>query len=97
MEIVDGIEPVCQDLSGLEQVPQVCKAVMAACIACAASFDGIGIVTIFGVVDIDGAVPCEQLPVAGIAGRHDAIKHISTQGDKLHQVGRRANPHDITW
>ena len=37
------------------------------------------------------------MPVAGIAGRQDAVKHVDTGIDGLDDIFRRTDPHQVAW
>ena len=58
--------------------------------------DGREVVFPFLVTDIDGAETGEKLPVASVAGRHDAVEHIHAAFDSFQQVYRRTDTHQVT-
>src|SRR5688572_20519623 len=50
-----------------------------------------------GVLDIETAETREQLSVAGVTGRHDAVELVDAARDALDEVLRRTCPHQISW
>ena len=48
-----------------------------------------------GISQLDNATAGEEVPIAGIAGWHNAVKHIDTAPDAFEQVSRCAYPHQI--
>ena len=51
---------------------------------------------ILGVVEVADTIPREDMTVAGIARRHDTVKEIHTAPDRLDDIGRCADTHQIT-
>ena len=47
------------------------------------------------VADIDRSVAREELAVASVTGRHNAVEHIDTAGNVLQQVDRRTDAHQV--
>ena len=76
MEVVNGGQPMGQNLLGQVQVAHIGPGVVAACVAGAPLFNRRRVVPVTGIADIEGAVMREKLPVARIARGHDAIEHI---------------------
>lgn len=46
-----------------------------------------------GIAEIDNALPSKYLPIAPIARRHDAVKHIHSALYGLQNIDGRANSH----
>src|SRR3954470_1395291 len=83
VEVMDGEERRRRHLSRGEQMPEVGPAEMAAGVAAAV---GVGRQRIFGVpgvLDHEHAVAGQQLAVAGVPGRQDAIEHVDAPRDAL--------------
>src|SRR3954447_15191686 len=68
---------------------------VAAGITLAASFWGLGVFGVPGVLDDDDAVGREELAVAGVAGREHTIEHVDAARDALYEVVRHPGPHQI--
>ena len=58
--------------------------------------DGPLIGHIFGVFQIDGALPGIKPGVPGIPGRHNTVKKVHTPGNRLDDVGRGTHSHQVT-
>lgn len=95
MQVVDGVEHAAEDFAVAEEVVQVAARELGAGVAGARWVERAGVELVAGVLDLDVAVAGEQVAVAGIAGRHHAIEHVDAGGDRIHQVLRRADAHQV--
>src|SRR5688572_24755219 len=50
-----------------------------------------------GVLDVERPVTREELAVARVTRRHDAIEHVDTARDTFDQVNRGADTHEVSW
>ena len=82
-------------LARLEQVADIGAAVALADRAVAFRVDWGIVQLIFCVVDVDDALPGEQVAVARIAAGHDAVEQVDAAVDRLDNVDRCANPHQV--
>src|SRR5688500_14111717 len=48
------------------------------------------------ILDVDAPFAGEELAVAGVARRHDAVEHVDAAGDALDEVLRGAGAHEVT-
>ena len=74
---------------------QVSQAVLLVDEGRALGIDGAELLRPLRVADIDRAVAREELSVAPVTGRHDAVEHIDTTRNVLQQVDRRTNAHQV--
>ena len=84
-----------QHFTRLEQMAHIGAGEPPAGRALASLFNRAVIGLVFGVVDVQDSVPSEQMPMARIARRHDAVEEIHAARHALNDVGRRANAHQI--
>ena len=95
IQIVHDGQPHGQHLLRLEQMMQVGFGITSADRAGTFGIDGAFVQLIFRVLEVDGALPCKELGVAGIAGRHDAVKKVDAPGHALDDVAGGADAHEI--
>ena len=88
-------QPQGQNLLRLEQVVQIGAGIAAADRAVTGGVDGTLVALVFGVLEVDRAVPGKQPRVAGVAGRHHAVEEIHAARHGLDDVGRRSHAHQI--
>ena len=84
-----------KDLVSADEVVQVSQAVLLVDEGRTLGIDRAELLRPLRVADIDRAVAREELAVAPVAGRHDAVKHIDTAGNVLQQVDRRTDAHQV--
>src|SRR5688500_5877785 len=70
---------------------------MRAGIAATGRIDRVLVLRIFRVLDVETASAREQLAVAGVPGRQDAVEHIDAAGDAFDQVLGRSRTHQVSW
>src|SRR5579885_1053448 len=75
-KIVQGVQAAAQDLVASVQMPQVRPGVVAARIAVTFRVDWTQVRLMDAVADVDDARLGEEMAVAGMACRHDAIEHV---------------------
>ena len=61
----------------------------------AVGIEGAHVGAILAVADFDDALRDKKMAVTGVAGGHDAIKHIDAAFDARDQIGWRAHAHQI--
>jgi hypothetical protein len=86
VKIMDRIQSVSQDLFRHKEMSQVASGKMGARVTPAIFINGSFIINVPGVLDCKPAIDCEKGAVAGIAGRHDTIKHIDTTHNRFYQI-----------
>ena len=82
-------------LAGQVEMPEIGTRMVAAGVAPARPIEGSIVLGIAGVLDVDAALAGEQLPVARVARRHDAVEHVDAPGNGLDEVERRAHAHQV--
>ena len=92
---MENRQPQSQHLVRLEQVPQVRPGKAPAHRTAAGLADGSGIRLVLLVHDVHGALPGKELPVAAVAGGHDAVKKVHTPAHGLDDVAGCPHPHQI--
>lgn len=97
IQIMHHSQPQSQRLIGLEQVIEVGARIAAADIAAAGRVYRLFIKLIALVFDVENALLGEQMPVAAIARRHDAVEQIDAAPNALKDIDRRADPHEIAY
>src|SRR5690606_4153548 len=90
-----GREPRAEDLVALLQMAQIGARVVAARVAVAARIDRTRIRTEAAVADIDHAFAREQLAIARVARRNDAVEHVDAAGDGGDEIARRPDAHEV--
>ena len=95
MQVVQRVQAQAQCFSACIQVAQIGTAVVAAGKALTPGVDGFGVVAVALIADADRPAAGKQLPVACIAGRHDAIEHIHAQTNGFHDVFGLAYTHEV--
>ncbi len=95
VDIVDGEEADAEDFAGMEEMPHIGAGKIPATIAGAALFHGAKIIGIAAGLDGDGAVAGKGGAVAGMARRHDAVKHIDAAGDAFDDLNPVADAHQV--
>ena len=94
-QVVDRGNLECQELFTLKEVVKVSASVALVDSGGTFRIDGAEIVGPFGVAEIDNALPGEDLAVAPVAGRHDAVEHVDTAFDAFEDVHRRSHAHEV--
>ena len=94
-EIVNRSYLKCQEFFALKEVMQISAGVAVVDRCRAFRIDGREVVRPFGVAEIDNALPGEDLSVAAVARRHDAVEHIDTAFDAFENVHRRTHAHQV--
>ncbi len=74
---------------------EVAAAVGRAALARAAVLDGVLVVPVLRVGDVDAAAADEQLAVARVARRHHAVEHVDARADRRPDVLGRADAHQV--
>lgn len=91
IQVVHNSQTHTQHFICLLQVADVSAAVIAADRAIALRVNGLFVTLIFQVFNVDDAVPCEQVAMAGVAAGHNAVKQIHTAVHTLNDVAGGAN------
>src|SRR5690625_3735854 len=89
MQIVNGGQPVPENLVAAVEVAQIGARKIAAGIAAAVRIHRPGVPGVAGVANSEHAAAGKQMPVAGIAGGHYAIEHVDAA---LHAVQKVFGP-----
>ena len=97
MNIVKRTQTIRQKLFGNKQMAQVSPRIITAGITGAVGFQRAGILPVFCIRDVQGALWMKNLSIAGIAGGQNTIEHISSQRHQFDQIFGRAGAHDILW
>ena len=84
-----------QHLLGLEQMVNIGAGIAAADGTVTFRVDGSFIPLVFGIFHVSGAGPGEQLGMACVSGRHDAVEEVHAPGDAFDDITRRADTHEI--
>lgn len=92
IQVVHNSQTHTQHFICLLQVADVSAAVIAADRAIALRVNGLFVTLIFQVFNVDDAVPCEQMAMAGVAAGHDAVKQIHTAVHALNDVAGVPTP-----
>ncbi len=79
MDIVNRIQPVGKQLTGLVKVSQIRTRIVLARVASTSVFDRGGIFAESRVGDVKGSVGGKKLAVARVPGRHNAIEHVRAE------------------
>ena len=95
MQVVDRIEARAEDFVGSLQMMQVGSAEIAAGVAVATLIERARIGAVAGVSYLDVAVTRVQPAVARIARRQHAVEHVDAVADRLDDVFRRADAHQV--
>src|SRR5262245_17746913 len=93
--VVQGQEPVREQLAGHEQVTQVRARETAAGVAVAVRVERRLVAKIARLLERDGAVGREGLTVAGVARRQHAVEHVHATRDRPHEILGLADAHQI--
>src|SRR6185436_15963601 len=93
VEIMNGAEARGQNLAALVEVSQISAAVVAACVTRTGRVERRGIGLIARVADLQHAGRREQMTVARMPRRHDAVEHVHAAANRLDQVLGRADAH----
>ena len=93
--VVDAVQDAAGDFAGDVEVAQVGAREVPAGVAAAVRVRGQVVFSEAGVLDVHGPHPREELAVAGVAGRHDAVEHVDAAPHGLDDVGRRADAHQV--
>ena len=92
IQVVHNSQTHTQHFICLLQVADVSAAVIAADRAIALRVNGLFVTLIFQVFNVDDAVPCEQVAMAGVAAGHNAVKQIHTAVHALNDVAGCQRP-----
>src|SRR5205809_46359 len=84
------------DFAGLKKMPQVRARTSPARITIARRIGRPIVLRIARILDIDGALAGEQLPVPGVPRGEHAVEEIDPPRHRLHKILRRARAHQIT-
>src|SRR5215218_9172864 len=95
MEVMDRSEPRAEDLVALLEVPQIRARIVSTRITRAGSVDGPRIGTEAAVADIERPFAREKLAVARMTRRHHVVEHVHAARNGLHEIGRRADAHQV--
>jgi hypothetical protein len=94
-EVVQRGNHATELLPRYEEVAQVGQRVGAARVARACWVNGRMLVFPLLVADIDDALGCVKVAVAGVAGRQHAVEHVNAEGDAFEDVHRGADAHQV--
>src|SRR5258706_3605452 len=94
-EIMQRVKGACGHLPGHVEMPQIGARMRAASVTAALRIDCSSVLGKPRVLDIDATLAGEQLAVAGVAGRHDAVEHVDTARHTLHEIRRRPCAHQV--
>ena len=79
----------------LEKMPQIRSRTAATDGTVALAVNGRGVAFILGIVEVDDALPREQVSVAAVTRGHDAIEQVDAPCNALDEVGGGADAHEI--
>jgi hypothetical protein len=94
-QVVDRQEAVCKQLLGSEEVRQVGAAKAPAGAAVTPGIDGLLLVKVARVAQIEAAPRDPGLPVAGDTGGQDGVEEVDAAKDGLKQVNWRSETHQV--
>ena len=95
IKIMQDAQTHTEHLLRLEQVANICPAVMAAGRTLASLLDRTVIQLIFGIKEVQLAVLCIDMSVTAVSGRINAVKEIHATVDGLQNIQRCADAHQI--
>ena len=95
IQIVQNRQTHAQSFLCLDQMADIRTAVIPAGRTSAILVDGTGVSRVFLVQQIHLAVPGEQIAVAGVTGRHNAVEEIHTAMHRFQNILRRTHAHQI--
>ena len=95
IQIVQNRQAHTEGFLCLDQVADIAAAVEPAGGASAILVDGAGVSRVFLVEQVHLAVPCEQIAVAGVTGRHHTVEEIHAAMHRFQNILRRAHAHQI--
>jgi len=93
---VDGIESISQNFFGNKEMTQIRSAIVPASVASAEIVNGYVLVPVLAVLNGYAPTAGEKHTIASIASGQNAIEHIRSQGNQIHQVFWGANTHNIS-
>ena len=94
-EVMHDQQTLRQHLAALEQVAQIRAAEPAAGRTLTAFLDRAVVGLILRIHDVENAAVREQMTVARVPGRHDAVEEVDAARNALDDVARRADAHQI--
>jgi hypothetical protein len=94
-QVVDREETVCKQLLGSEEVRQVGTAKAPAGAAVAPGIDGLLLVQVARVAQIEAPPSDPGLPVAGNPGGQDGVEEVNAAKDGFKQVNWRSETHQV--
>ena len=94
-QVVNRRDLQSQQLVDLDQVMQVGFAVERVDVGVPVGIDGREVILPFLVAHVDRPEAGEQLPVAPVAGRHDAIEHVDAPLNRLQDIDGRTDTHQV--
>jgi len=83
---VDGIEPISQNFFANEEMTQIRSAIVPASIASAEIINGHVLVPVLAVLNDYASTVGEEHTIASIASGQNAIEHVRSQGNQIHQI-----------
>src|SRR6476659_9154902 len=95
MQVVDRVQARAEDLVGAVEMVQVAPGEVAAGVALSVGVQGLRILAMAGVLDLDVAPAGEEPAVPRVAGGQHAIEHVDAAAHGLHQVLGRAHAHEV--
>ena len=87
IQIVHDRKTHGQHLLSNEQMADIGTGIAAADGTVALRIDGLLIQLILGIFQINGTLPCKESCVAGISGRHNAVKEVHATGNGFNNIG----------
>ena len=93
--IVKHREPHAEHFVRLEQMADIAARIKAASGTVTVGVDRKRIALIFLVIDIHRALPCEDIAMTRVSGRHNAVKEVDASVNGFENIDGRADTHEI--
>ena len=95
ISIVDGIQHATQHFPAFVQMVQISTGEVLAGVAITGGIQRRIIMAMERIADLDDTGVDKQMPIAGIAGWHHAVKHINTAAYRFYDIFRLTDTHQI--
>src|SRR4030095_1194480 len=92
---MQGVKGTRRHLAGKVEMSEIGTRMVSTRVAPARRIEGSIVLGITGVPDVEAAFAGEQLTVARVTRRHDAVEHVDAPGNALDEVFRRPRSHQI--
>src|ERR1700704_657875 len=94
-EIMQRVKGTCGHFPSHVEMPQIRARMRAARVAAALRIQWSSVLRKPRVLDIDAPLAGEELAVAGVASRHDAVEHVDAACDAFDKIRRRPCAHQV--